>query len=135
MMGRAHGQSGFSLLEAIVALAIVAVTVPVALSLFRTAFDSSSLAERKIVALLAAESKLAELSAPALLRPGRTQGQLVDGLRWVSVISAYRGLPDAVLKAAPAEAFEIDVTVSWGDRPADRVRLRTLRLAPRRHDG
>ena len=135
MTGRAHGESGFSLLEAIVALAIVAVAIPVALSLFRTTFEASSHTERKIVALLAAESKLAELGAPVLLRPGRTQGQLRDGLRWVSVISAYRGLPHAVLEVAPVEAFEIDVTVSWGDQPADRVRLRTLRLAPRRHDG
>ena len=134
-MSGAERQSGFSLLETIVALAILAVAVPVALSVFRTAFEGSSRAERNILALLAAESKIAEIAAPESLRPGRTGGALADGLRWIASVAPYRGLPDPVLEAAPAAAFEIEVTVRWGDRPGDRVRLRTVRLAPRRRDG
>ncbi len=117
--------AGFTLLEVLIAFAVLSMTLIAAYQLLGTGLRGSERAERATLALLAAESKLAEIAGSAPLRAGRSGGALGDGYRWRAEIRRHRAAePDTAL---PVAAYEVSVTVSWG--AAGSVTLDTLRLA------
>lgn len=128
--GRQDGCAGFTLLEVIVAFAIVALALVVLLGVFSQGLSGSAASERTSLALLRAESRLAALGVSAPLDAGRRDGAYPDGARWRTVVRPYR-VPERVgEEAVLTRAFEVEVAVAWpGADAADGVRLVTLRLA------
>lgn len=61
----AHRRKGFSLLEVILAMAILAMSTGIISQIIRTASNSALTAQRQMEAFLVAEGKLAELAAAA----------------------------------------------------------------------
>ena len=109
----------------LIALAVLSMTLIAAYQLLGTGLRGSERAERVTFALLAAESKLAEIGGSVPLRAGRSGGALGGGYRWRAEV---RRRPEAEPESAlPVAAYEVSVTVSWGTAGA--VTLDTLRLA------
>lgn len=130
-----HRESGFSLIEVLVALAITASVFLVASRLYGSALGATARSEQMTQAALAAESKLAELGVAEPLRVGRTEGRLGGGHRWIAEVRDYPGLSPDLQDRLPVRAYDVTVTIAWGAAEASTVTLRALKLAPRpRHE-
>ncbi len=132
---RRNSQRGFTLLEVVVAFAIVALSLGVVFSVYGTAFDGIRRAGQVTAALLAAESKLAEMGVTTPLRTGSVGGTLDGGYRWLAAVRPYRSAPRAARDTLPVLAYEVEVTVSWGPGSGQAVTLNAVRLVRRERDG
>ncbi len=126
-LSRDASRAGFTLLEVLIAFAVLSMTLIAAYQLLGTGLRGSERAERVTLALLAAESKLAEIGGSAPLRAGRSGGALEGGYRWRAEVRRHREPAATPGSALPVAAYEVSVTVSWGTAGA--VTLDTLRLA------
>ncbi len=127
----APGQArGFTLIEVLVAFVILAVALGVLLQVFSTGLRNARVAEAYTTATLYAESMLAAVGIEEPLAAGETSGEFDDRFRWRLDVQPYE-ISDGDDEAAAGRAFEVVVTVSWGDEDDPRdVTLTTLRLAP-----
>ena len=119
---RRRGQRGFTLLEVVIAFTLLAAMLAVVLRLFSEGASGTGKAERRTVALLHAESKLAELVVTAR-KPDTLEGKFADGYRWRATLAPQRerrlGDPVPLIEpmllsvtvAAPGEAFDRGVTL------------------------
>ncbi len=123
-------QHGFSLLEALVAFAILSVSLGVLLQVFATGLRNASAAADYSQATLYAESILAAIGHETPLSEGAHSGSVNDRFAWRSVVSPYaEGLPDP--EKTRVRAYRVSVEVYWSGRLQERsVQLETLRLAP-----
>lgn len=93
MVERSHSaQRGFSLIEVVVALAIVAVTLGTVLRLLGTTLVSVDKAGDYLRALSAAQSQLAEANSGRPLSLGVTQGSR-DGIEWRLSVRPFSAPP------------------------------------------
>ena len=123
-----RGEGGFTLLEVVIAFALLAGMLAVVLRLFAEGSSGVARAERRTIALLHAESKLAEIVATAL-RAGQSSGAFADGYAWRAVLVPQRERRPGDLR--PVEPLQLTVTVSApGEDAARGVSLDTLHLAP-----
>ena len=118
--------SGFSLLEVLVAFAILALTMGVLMNIFSGGLRNLGQGESYTIAMLDAQSKLAELGVSIPLQIGKQGGQIDSTYRWEATITPLRTVPDLAVAL-----YSIHVDVSWGGGAAERrVSLDTLRVAP-----
>src|SRR6059036_988883 len=129
-LGRPHARwnAGFTLLEVLVAFAILSVAVVAVIQGFAQGLRLLKVAGDHQQAVLLADQKIREMVTPV---EGREQGKEgnYDWERTVTVVPA----PD--LERTPATAkwhvYRIDVKVSWGDkRGVEIVSMRTAADAP-----
>lgn len=125
------GQRGFSLLEILVAFAILAVSLGVLMSIFARAADIGVRSSQYSRAVSLAESRLALVGATIPLEEGQVSGEPEDGFDWELGILALETADDP-LEQVPFVPYQVNATVLWrdGDR-ARRVTLSTLRLGAR----
>jgi general secretion pathway protein I len=152
-------QGGFTLLEVLVAFAILALSLGVLIQIFSTGLNNVALGSEYSRAILLAQSQLAALGVEAPLAAGESNGEFGDGYRWhVTVtpydlpppagagsaaieapdssasklfLSRFRGLAPGVAGATPVQAYDVAVEVMWGEGGNQRsVTLRSLKLAP-----
>ena len=123
-----RGQAGFTLLEVLIAFAILSVAVVAVVQGFAQGLRLLKVAGDHQQAVLLADQKTREMVTPV---EGREQGKEgnYDWERTVTVVPA----PD--LERTPATAkwhvYRIDVKVSWGDkRGVEIVSMRTAADAP-----
>lgn len=130
-----QAQAGFTMIEVLVALAVAGLVLGAVFHFFGTTFQGNERAQRTTLALLVAESKLAEVGVTLPLSAGRHTGRTADGHAWVAEVRDYLP-PDGIDPATlPLKAFEVEVTVTPAGRAGDAVSLATLRLRPReRHE-
>lgn len=129
-MSRADGQSGFTLLEVVVAVMVLGLAVAASFNVFSTGFRQSGAAERHVVAVIHAENKLAALGTLEPIVPGETEGDIDGTYRWRLAVAP---VPEDEAEREPdaPRPVRIDVTVLWGgDADPDSVTLTTYRLAP-----
>ena len=127
-----HGrQRGFSLLEVLVAFAILSVSLGVLLQVFATGLRNAGMADDYTQATLYAESILTAYGREAPLNEGAREGAINDQFSWRGTVSAYAdGMPD--FEKTRVRAYRISVEVFWRGLAQTRsVILETLRLAPR----
>ena len=130
----ARRQAGFSLLEVLVSLVVVALTVGAALQVYGQAADSASRGEQVLSALMTAQSLLAEHGSTIPLKSGTSFGQAEPSLQWRSVISPYKGLDRLQTHRLPVRPFTVSVTVSWGDTKARSLTLQALKIGGSMND-
>jgi general secretion pathway protein I len=106
--GRASGNSGFTLLEMMVALAIVGIALVVLLGLAQRSILVNSRLQHMTRATLLAKQQMAEIEIGIHAGDDQNQGIFAEpnqGYRWRSVYSA-----------TPIAGIEqIDLSVIWGD--------------------
>ena len=122
---RCRTHAGFTLLEVVIALALLGLVLAALSQGVRGALIGSDKAGGLQTALTLAESRLAELGVAGKLQPGTESGD-VGGLHWTTRVEPYgeaQNAPDL------PPLFQLRVTVSWRQRAAMRdVTLETLRL-------
>ena len=122
--------AGFTLLEVLVAFAILALSLGVLLQVFATGLRNTTVAENYSQAAMYAESILAALGAGGPLEEGADGGEINEIFSWRSQVSAYSD-DDLELDDLRAKAYQVTVEVFWGEPGRERsVSLDTLRLEP-----
>ncbi len=124
------GQGGFSLLEVLVAFAILALSLGVLLRIFSGDGRLAGQGEEHSRAVVLAESLLAGAGVETPLQPGETRGSIDGQFDWVMRITPFilpgtAPLPEQQL----FKPYWVAVTVEWGE--ADDLRsfdLGSLRL-------
>ncbi len=128
--GARRQNGGFTLLEVLVAFTVLAISLGVLFEIFSTGMRASRSAEEFTRATLLAESRLATIGIEQELEEGESTGESEDGYAWRVAVRPYR-LDGAEAEGVPPpiEAYEVIVTVSWGQGSRERsVSLTTLRL-------
>ncbi len=128
-------QRGYSLLEVIVAFAVLALALTLLLGSLSGASRQIKQADLRSRAVLHAQSLLAVTGVVEPLQDGERSGEWDDGrYRWQLQVAPYQeprtdALPVADTVAGPRLA-QLTLQVSWGDTDADRMQWRSLRLLP-----
>jgi general secretion pathway protein I len=120
-----HRQSGFTLIETVVAFAVLALALGVLYESFGWSLRRSSTVIHREAAWMAAQSVLAEIRGRDWLRVGKTTGVAGDGLEWQAEIKPH---DLAIRQESPLRAFEVTIDVKWGERPQQQVRLQSVEV-------
>lgn len=121
-------QQGFVFAEAMVALAVVAVSVGLLFTVLGDGLGRSRAATATRLGLLVAQSRLAAIGSEIPLRTGTVSGT-ENGFVWRIDISPYR---TGAARSAAGDLFLVAVAVHFRSGTASIVELRSLRLAPPR---
>jgi len=117
--------AGFTLLEVIIALAILGVTFALAMQLLATGVRSAKAAEDYTHAALLARQKMGEILVKPAFEGSADGGELGGGFRWVSEVQP---LPQE--EELPAQLYRVWVRVTWPGRRGEKsLDLYTLRMA------
>ena len=124
---------GFTLLEVIIAFALLALALTLLLGSLSGAARQVRQADDSGRATLHAQSLLAQLGVGDALRPGRQQGVVEQGrYRWMLDITPYtdplKQTPTATGNAP--RLLQVRLTMAWGERRGEQLQWQTLRLAP-----
>jgi general secretion pathway protein I len=124
--GRGCSVAGFTLIEALVALAIIAAVLSSIGAVIATTVKGTRSIDQRLALAGAAETLLAALPARGLLKPGRQSGELA-GHRWQIDVSRMN-----VAEVPPASPFiplAINMRMQAPGGPA--IQVTTVRLVPR----
>jgi general secretion pathway protein I len=127
------GAAGFSLVEVLVALAIVGLTLAATATVFSTGLLGHTAASDFDTALALAEEKLDAAGADEPLRPSSANGVFAGRFRWRLVVAPYADKASAGVDQSGLafRLMHIEVTIAWPDGRQERqVALATIRLTP-----
>jgi general secretion pathway protein I len=131
--GRRRRQHGFTLLEVVMAFAILAIGMTLSMRIATTAMGQAQQAAEHTAAALHAQNLLDSLGIEEPLRPGDSSGEFDDGSRWQLSVQPYEppseSLPHGIDGLSmPVQLLELDLLVEWrrGDQRRE-ARFRTLR--------
>ncbi len=127
---RASGQSGFTLIEVIVALAVLALTLGVVFQSFSLGLRSMTSSEAYLRAVEVAESRLAMVGHDVEGFGRELKGESETGLAWSVSIEPFED-PEEILPDPDdvgLRLYEIVVSVPTDDGRT--ITLKTLRLGP-----
>ena len=131
----AHRARGYTLIEVIVAFAVLALALGVLLGILSNSTKQIRWADDAGRAALHAQSLLDQVGVGQALQPGHREGGFEDGrYRWALDVAPWRdpSLRDAAPQPEDPGApklMQLLLDVRWGDGgPRNRLQVRTLRL-------
>ena len=122
-----HGfsQRGFTLLEVIIALAILGVSFALAMELLANGVRSAKASEDYTQAVLLARQKISEVASTTTLGAATGGGEFGRGFRWSSEV-----LPLPQEENLPARLYQVRVRVTWPSRSGGKfLDLYTMRMS------
>ena len=123
---RAGSGRGFTLLEVLIAFAILALALGGLLQAFSAGFRGLERAEDYSTATLHARSKLAEVGPIIAVEENELLGEFENGFAWRVTISRDEDEEGTLRRNRRSVAYRVEVTVSMDDKRA--VTLKSLRL-------
>ena len=129
-MTDAKGEAGFTLVEVIVALAMLSMGLTLVLGMISGSLSRTASAQRMAEAGSLAQSLLAEIGTKLPITAEERDGLYPNGYRWHVKMLPYG---DGQERAeAPVGLFAISTEVEWGEGAERRAyALTTLRLGPK----
>jgi general secretion pathway protein I len=103
---------GFTLIETLVAISILAISLVVILQLFSGGLKSSRLSDEYTRGIFHAREKMDEILLAGELTEGVISGDYDDGFRWKAEALPL-DIPEAKNVTLPVRAFTIKVDVMW----------------------
>lgn len=130
MQTRRDRESGFTLLEVLVAFTIFALSFTAILQIFAGGLGNAAVADRALIALGHAESLMARAGLDQPLSPGQRRGSFDDGMVWIEDISLYSDTEMVAGEQPPGlTPYAVSVSVTWTDGGKTRdVTFNSLRL-------
>lgn len=125
---RSSGVAGFTLIEALVALAIVAAVLSSIGAVIATTVKGTRSIDRRLALTGTAETLLAELPARNLLKPGSQSGELA-GHRWRIDVAPINVNDAGDAQTQPFVPLAVHLRLESPDGPA--LELTTVRLVPK----
>ncbi|GAB2493548.1 prepilin-type N-terminal cleavage/methylation domain-containing protein [Pseudoxanthomonas sangjuensis] len=126
-------QSGFTLIEVIVAFALLAGALTILVGALSNSSRQVRAADDASRATLHAQSLLAQVGVGEILQPGRREGEFDGGaLRWELQVEPYvdpARRADAPVDLAAPRLLQLDLSVHRADGRGRPLHWRTLRLA------
>jgi len=123
-------ESGFTLVEVIVALAIAALALSSFFDVASEGLHRTGQAEAMAEAGSLAQSLLARVGSELPIAPGTTTGESSNGYRWRLQVAPYGEAGDQ--RAWPVAAYAVSAEITWGaEEQQHSLLLSTLRLAPK----
>lgn len=120
------GAAGFTLIEALVALAIIVAVLGTIGSVIATTAKGTRSIDQRLALAGTAERLLADLPPRALLKPGRQSGEL-SGTRWrVDIAPMNMAGDDPASRFVP---MAVNLRLQRGDGAA--IQITTVKLVPR----
>jgi len=127
-------QAGFTLLEVIIAFALLAVALTLLLGSLSGASKQVRAADDSTRASLHAQSLLAQLGVGERLQPGRSEGEFEGGrYRWQLEVAPYvdpRASASPLRDPSTPELLQLKLVMRWGQGPRERIVWDSLRLVP-----
>lgn len=106
---------GFSLLEILIAFAILAISLTILIKIFSTGVSTAMLAQDYTNAVQLAEGLMAKVGTELPLQVGVTEGSSYESYHWTIRIVPYLPNIDYNPKTLSAELFKVSVQVMWDD--------------------
>jgi general secretion pathway protein I len=123
-------ENGFTLVEVLVALAILSVALTVLFAIFSHTLSRNAETRTRMAARVLASSLIAQAEAAPDLTVGTTSGEAKPALEWHLAVAPYGDAQER--QAWPSAAVRITATVSWGKHASGQsFALSTLRLLPK----
>lgn len=124
-----NGCNGFSLVEVLVAFAILASVLTATLGVFSASVSSSRQVASYERALGVAVAQMSAVSRDADLEPGFWSGETESGLRWVTTVEQWPGSDDEAGVRAAIVPYSVTVSVAWREQRGERsVEIHSIRL-------
>jgi len=128
-----RSEAGFSLIEVLIALAIVGLALGAIATVYGNGYLSHGAAADVDTALALAEQKLNATGITEKLRIGHEEGGFDDRFRWQLTVGKFDDRETTRDGDVPLRLFRVGITVRWRDGLRERqIALSTLRLAPAR---
>lgn len=121
-------QYGFSLLEVLIAFAILALSIGILLKIFSGGANTALLAEEYTTAVQIAESLMAKEGVETPLQIGEITGIEDEKYSWWVTVSPYQFNPGEIdVATLTTQLLKVDVLVSWGQEGRE-LHLSTLKV-------
>ncbi len=104
---------GFSLIEVLAALVLLALVLGAAWRVIDVGLTASHVAVQRARAVALAEATLASAMARDAVLPGDWSGEAADGFRWSLAVHAQPGGALPFVPARGVAAYAVTVTVRW----------------------
>ena len=118
---------GYTLIEVLVAMMILAMSLTVLFRIFSTGLLNVEVSADYARAVIVAETQL----AAAGLRQGKAEGAVDEQFYWLRTVETYVPTGQSADQEMPVSAFLVTVAVEWEHRGRTRqVSLNSVRLAP-----
>lgn len=117
---------GFTLIEVLVATAILAVTLTILFQSFSGGINATVKSQKHILAILSAQSLMDRIGHDIPLKNGSKEGETELGLKWRSIIG-FAEKPSNNPRAPTLHAVKVEVI--WKERNKDRsLDLSTMKI-------
>jgi general secretion pathway protein I len=127
-------QCGYTLLEVLVAFAILGMSLAVLFRIFSAGVNNVGVASDYAQAVVIGEARLESLASEPALEPGISQGVALGKFHWTRTIS-QEFLPELNMpEQSTIASYRINVAVAWPTgRNTRQIELETLRVADTRN--
>ena len=127
-------ERGFTLIEILVAISVLAISLVVILQLFSGGLKAVRLSNDYTRAVFYAREKMDELLLSGDLAPGTLQGESDDSLRWTAEIELVEPETDEG-PDLPCDLLKITLRVMWAEgEKKKRFQLSTLKVVEKGED-
>jgi len=120
---------GYTLIEVLVAMMILAMSLTVLMRIFSSGLLSMAISSDYAHAVLLAEAQLAAAGSSQVLVPGETYGNDDDKFRWTRTVEEYIPNDLEETERLPVAAYRVNVLIEWSHFASTRqVNLSTIKL-------